>query len=392
MKRLRVIAVLIAIMITAFDPSRAAARVQLPQPTCARFDGPLCSVSLRTGVTMRYLDIGPAAGPVTVLLHGFADSVQSWSLVVPTLRRLMPWERLLIPDLRGHGDTTQPPATRCAAVPDRCFRPVDYADDVLALLDAEQVARAAIVGHSVGTLVAQEIALDHPSRVTRLVLVSTAADGQEPLVEAVQGAIVQGEWQQDFTAAGYTWPAGVYDLTPAVAVPDFTEFIDEQYDTSAVAPADLLARVQADAKTVRLGTWIGTLDNLVIADNSVRLEQLGVPTLVLYAVQDDVFSPNAEQQLISSLDVAASHGTPFWWKQYGVLPPPDSGEQTDLGHNLPWEAPTGVAVDAATFLVLGQPTCTLYRTDYPTDIHRVMAIPNKATVIHVGAGPDCLGR
>jgi hypothetical protein len=55
-------------------------------------------------------------------------------------------------------------------------------------------------------------------------------------------------------------------------------------------------------------------------------------------------------------------------KQYGVLPPPDSGEQTDLGHNLPWKAPAGIAADTAAFLVLGAPTCTLYRTDYPTDV------------------------
>jgi pimeloyl-ACP methyl ester carboxylesterase len=392
MRRFRVIAVMLAIATTALVASPAAAQPQQAATRCASFNGPLCSVSLPTGVTMRYLDIGPADGPVTLLLHGFADDVQSWSLVVPQLQRLMPWARFLIPDLRGHGETTQPPAARCAANPDNCFRPIDYANDVMAFLDAEHVARVTILGHSVGTLVAQEIALDHPSRVSRLVLVSTATNGQQPLVEAVQSEVVQGEWQQDFTAAGYTWPSGVYGLNPGVAVPDFTQFIDDEYETSSVAPPALLTELQAGAQTVRVGTWIGTLDDLVIADNTMRLQHLGVPTLVLYAIQDDVFSPDAEQQLISSLDAAASHGTPFWWKQYGALPPPDSGEQTDLGHNLPWEAPAGVAADTAAFLVLGVPTCTLYRTDYPADIHRVLAIPNAATIVHAGAGPDCLGR
>jgi pimeloyl-ACP methyl ester carboxylesterase len=208
----------------------ATPAVAQPRPApapCASFTGPTCSVSLPTGVTMRYLDIGPSDGPVTLLLHGFADDVQSWSMVVPYLQRLMPWERFLIPDLRGQGQTTQPPAALCAAQPDSCFRPIDYANDVLAFLDAERIARVSIVGHSMGTLIAQEIALDHPNRVTRLVLVSTATDGEQPLIDEVQSEVVQGEWQQDFTAAGYAWPAGVYSLNPGVAVPDFTEFIDD---------------------------------------------------------------------------------------------------------------------------------------------------------------------
>ncbi len=390
MRRFRVIAAILAIASTALLATPALAQSQQPPTRCASFNGPLCSVSLPTGITMRYLDIGPADGPVTLLLHGFADDVQSWSLVVPQLQRLMPWARFLIPDLRGQGETTEPPAALCAANPDNCFRPIDYANDVIAFLDAERVARVSIVGHSVGTLVAQEIALDHPNRVSRLVLVSTATVGAQPLVEAVQSEVVQGEWQQDFTAAGYTWPAGVYALNPAVAVPDFTQFIDDEYETSSVAPPSLMTRLQADAQTVPVGTWIGTLDDLLVADNTARLQHLGVPSLVLYATQDDVFSPAAEQQLISSLDVAASHGTPFWWKQYGALPPTATGEQTDLGHNMLWEAPAGVATDTAAFLVLGVPTCTLYRTDYPTDVHRILAIPNAATIVHAGAGPRCI--
>src|SRR5471030_263893 len=73
-QRFRVMAVMLAIASTALVATPAAAQ---PQPTaapCANFNGPLCSVSLPTGVTMRYLDVGPADGPVTLLLHGFARS------------------------------------------------------------------------------------------------------------------------------------------------------------------------------------------------------------------------------------------------------------------------------------------------------------------------------
>ena len=84
-------------------------------------------------------------------------------------------------------------------------------------------------------------------------------------------------------------------------------------------------------------------------------------------------------------------GNPFYRKKYGALPPPDSGAQTDLGHNLPWEAGPGVALDVA---LRGAPTCTLFRTDYPGDVHRILAIPAGGSGRPrraVGTGPSCFG-
>ena len=67
-------------------------------------------------------------------------------------------------------------------------------------MDASHIQRTAIVGHSMGTLVAQELGLSYPDRVSRLVLLSTAAAGQEPAVEAVLNDVVEGAC----TAAGYS--------------------------------------------------------------------------------------------------------------------------------------------------------------------------------------------
>ncbi len=194
--------------------------------------------------------------------------------------------------------------------------------------------------------------------------------------------VVEGEWQSDFSAQGYAWPSGVYDLTPAVAAPDFGTFIDEDWVTSTVAPTSFLDQLRADTEKVRLGTWIGPLKNIVITDNTQRLQSLTVPTLVLYGIQDDVFRSADETTLITSLKAAAARGGSFWWKQYGVLPPPSDGEQTDLGHNLPWEAPGAVATDVASFLTTGAPTRILFHTDYPADVHRIVAEPGQAIIIH----------
>ena len=114
-----------------------------------------------------------------------------------------------------------------------------------------------------GTLVAQELGLSYPQRVSRLVLISTAATGQEPVVMGLLNEVVEGEWQSDFSAQGYAWPSGVDDLTPAVAAPDFGTFIDDDWVTSTVAPTSFLDQLRDDTEKVRLGTWIGPLKNIV---------------------------------------------------------------------------------------------------------------------------------
>jgi pimeloyl-ACP methyl ester carboxylesterase len=331
---------------------------------------------------MSYREIGPRDGRVVFLLHGYTDSSRSWELVLPVLHRLLPGSDIIVPDLRGHGQTSMPSGVGCAAAPENCFTWPDFAADIVAFMDARHIRRAAIVGHSMGTLVAQELGLSYPDRVSRLVLVSTAAAGQEPAVEFLLDQVVEGLWQQAFVNAGYNWPADVYNLSPAVAAPDFNDFIDNQWVTSAVAPQWFLDQLRLDTTAIRLGTWIGALKQIYATDNTERLRHLTVPTLVLYATQDDIFSPADEQTLIDSLTTAAAGRGSFWFKQYGQLPPTASGEQTDLGHNLPWEAPDGVATDIASFLERGRPTLTLYHTDYPTDVQRVIAEPGRAVVIH----------
>jgi pimeloyl-ACP methyl ester carboxylesterase len=349
---------------------------------CSDFSRPACSIRLSTGITMNYREIGPRDGSAVFLLHGYSDSSHSWELVLPVLHRLLPGSDIIVPDLRGHGGTSMPSGAGCAAAPENCFTWRNFAGDIVSFMDARHIRRAAIVAHSMGTLVAQELGLSYPSRVSRLVLVSTAAAGQEPAVEFLLDQVVEGLWRDAFVAAGYSWPGDVYNLSPAVAAPGFSDFIDNQWVTSSVAPQWFLDQTRRLTSAVRLGTWIGPLKQIYATDNTERLRHLTVPTLVLYATQDDIFSPADEQTLIDSLTAAAAGGGSFWWKEYGQLPPTASGEQTDLGHNLPWEAPNGVATDIASFLERGRPTLTLYHTDYPSDIHRVIAEPGRALVIH----------
>jgi pimeloyl-ACP methyl ester carboxylesterase len=349
---------------------------------CSDISQPKCSLVLATGITLRYLEVGPSDGPAVFLLHGYTDSSRSLSLVMTALHRLLPRYDIIVPDLRGHGQSSLPAGAGCAATPMSCFEPIDFAHDIIAFMDARHIHRADIVGHSMGSLVAQELGLSYPDRIRSLVLVSTATNGQLPGVDFLLNGLVESVWQPAFVAQGYTWPDGVYAVSPGVAAPDFQDFLSTQWITSTIAPTAFLDQIRPETAATPLGTWIGALQAIAAADNSQRLRHLTQPTLVLWSVQDGLFSRAVEQDLIDALNAAAQNGGSFWWKQYGVLAPPASGEQTDFGHNLVWEAPDAVALDIASFLTLGRPTRTLYRSDYPDCVQCVIAEPGRASLIH----------
>ena len=101
-------------------------------------------------------------GAPLLLLHGWGASAE---LFTPILDALAPGRRLIVPDLPGFGGTDPPPEPWAAD---------DYAAWVVSLLDRLGVARADVIGHSHGGRVAIELSADHPERVRRVVLASSA--------------------------------------------------------------------------------------------------------------------------------------------------------------------------------------------------------------------------
>lgn len=113
------------------------------------------------GVELAYDDQGDGM-PLLLLHAGIADR-RMWDDVVPILVGY----RTIRVDLRGYGETPLPDG------------PFVYADDLVRLLDALGVDRAHIAGVSMGGGVALDLALAHPERVDRLVLVGSGIDGWE---------------------------------------------------------------------------------------------------------------------------------------------------------------------------------------------------------------------
>jgi len=119
-------------------------------------------VRLSTGVRLRYLAQGNPTGRPVILLHGITDSWFSFSRVLPDISKAY---RVYALDLRGHGDSDRPVTG---------YAPREMADDVIAFMDALGIQRATLVGHSMGSFVAQQAALAAPERIAGLVLIGSA--------------------------------------------------------------------------------------------------------------------------------------------------------------------------------------------------------------------------
>lgn len=106
---------------------------------------------------------GPANGPPVLLLHGFPDSSDLWRGQIPALTGA--GYRVIAPDLRGYGLSAKPEGVENYALP-------LLVGDVLGLLDAVGVQRAAVVAHDWGAAVGWAMASLVPDRVERLAALS----------------------------------------------------------------------------------------------------------------------------------------------------------------------------------------------------------------------------
>jgi haloacetate dehalogenase len=116
-------------------------------------------IFLRTG--------GDPAAPALLLLHGFPQTHAMWQRVAQHLRRDF---FLVMPDLRGYGDSSHAPG-----LPDHSnYSKRAVAQDLVDVMDTLGASTFALCGHDRGGRVAHRLALDHPARVTKLCVIDIA--------------------------------------------------------------------------------------------------------------------------------------------------------------------------------------------------------------------------
>jgi pimeloyl-ACP methyl ester carboxylesterase len=257
------------------------------------------SVTLPNQVTLPYVEQGDPAGLPVLLLHGITDSWYSFEGVLPYLPTSLHAFAL---SQRGHGDATRPVTGYC---------PQDFAADLAAFMDALRLGPAVVVGHSMGSCIAQRFALDYPDRTLGLVLMGSCA--------TVRGNPVATE----------LWNAVVSTLTDPIDAGFVREF---QQSTLArpVPPARLDTVVQESLK-VPARVWRAALAALLETDFAAELGDITAPTLIVWGDQDVFFLRREQEALTAAIPGA----------QLVVYP--------GAGHGFHWEEPARFAADLAAF-------------------------------------------
>jgi pimeloyl-ACP methyl ester carboxylesterase len=109
------------------------------------------------GVRLRALEAGRPGDPLVVLAHGFPELAYSWRRQIPALAAA--GYHVLAPDQRGYGRSSRPEAIEDYTI-------VALTADLIGLLDDAGAERAAIVGHDWGAIIAWNMPLLHPDRVS----------------------------------------------------------------------------------------------------------------------------------------------------------------------------------------------------------------------------------
>jgi 3-oxoadipate enol-lactonase len=115
------------------------------------------------GIDTRYVLSNEGGGPWLTFIHQLGGDLSVWDQLAGYFRDDF---TVLRYDVRGHGAT---------GVPDRPFSVADLAHDLAALLDALGAPHTHLVGMSMGGMIAQQFALDHPARINTLTLADTSS-------------------------------------------------------------------------------------------------------------------------------------------------------------------------------------------------------------------------
>ena len=257
------------------------------------------AVRLPNGLRVAYVEAGDPNGEPLLLLHGYTDSSRSWSLLTPYLANY----RLLMPDQRGHG---------ASDAPECCYGLSQFAFDAKLFLDSLRVQRAAVAGHSLGSMVAITMAAEHPERVSRIVLIgSTALTPVDP-----------GAW--------------LYDSAMALTAPldPNTQFMRDWHPANQPTPVDpvFAEAIRDEFMTIPLHVWRNVLRELASTPVGRHSKDVKVPVLVLSGGKDPLFPAEHHQSLLKTFPAAKARVYP------------------NLGHNPNWEQPQAVAADIARFL------------------------------------------
>jgi len=220
---------------------------------------------------VHYLEWGEAAAPPVVCVHGYTSSAQAFNALA---RRFQDRFHLMVPDVRGHGESAWSPAGE--------YDYQDQSGDLAAFVDALALTRFTLIGTSMGGVIAMTYAIAHGERLRGLVLNDIGPDvevGSQRITQTV------GSRPDEFAALE---DAMAYrrEVSPITA----GRSLEDQHELALG-----VLRQSPD------GRWVWKMDPAYIRQRVERgaprrpalwpaLERLSCPTLVVWGTDSDVLS------------------------------------------------------------------------------------------------------
>jgi aminoacrylate hydrolase len=245
---------------------------------------------------------GPEDGEVLILSPGLGGSASYWAPNLPALAERF---RVLAYDHRGTGRSDR--ALPAAVSVD------DFADDILALMDALGIARASLMGHAAGGVAGLALALKAPERLDRLIVVNGWAKADPHFLRCFDArlALLRDSGPEPYLRAQ---PIFLYPADWA-----------SEHDAAIAAelPGQLAHFPGADTMEKRIAA-------LASFDISARLGEIDLPVLVV-AARDDMLVPSRAGEALADALPNAGFGRPDFGGHACNVTYPDSFNAFVLG-------------------------------------------------------------
>lgn len=261
---------------------------------------------------LAYLDVGE--GKPLILIHGFGGSMWHWEYQYLHFSQT---HRVLIPDLIGSGLSDKPETS---------YSPKQVLKYFLAFMDRLEIRQATLIGNSMGAGLAMAMALDHPDRVERLVLIS----GFPAQVEA---SVALPQLQQFLQYPPPQWLASMGNhMAGRGSTKSFLKKI--VYQPELISPTVIERSFQNRQRGGLLRPLYSLLEHIDSWDEQYgkMISNISHPTLIVWGAHDPIFPLEVGKQVQHLLPHAEWHNIP------------------EAGHLPQWEQPSMVNPIILSFL------------------------------------------
>lgn len=243
-------------------------------------------LTLRDGTVMSYRESG--CGPVLLLVHGWAASSDFFDKIAQALSSEF---RVLVPDLRGHGDTSTGAAPTTIG---------DLADDLAELLKNEDLTQIVALGWSMGATVLWSMIERHGhDRLAGMVIedMSPRILNDDSWSLGMSSGMDAKASKRATDAMRADWPAYAAAFAPRM-------FARDRAAREPQIVADALTHLRARDADAMADLW----SSMAQQDLRTELPGMAIPALIAFGERSDAYGPETSRYLVETLPAATAHG------------------------------------------------------------------------------------